>query len=841
MNIIGSLDSYDSGSLKFRGKELKGFTEDEIAKYRSTDIGFIFQDYNVIEKLTVEENVNFALNIQGKSSLGKVHEYLDLVELKGLEKRKVNELSGGQKQRVAIARALIKEPDILLCDEATGNVDSNTSEVISNIIKKISKEKLVIFITHDSDLAKNYADRIINIKDGEVISDVDNNANSSKFSMKFTKSFGSNVRREEVIEAIDHAKQLNVDLNISINPSSSAVTTGDIEVSRDLFHKKTRKAKSAWRYFMTLAVDNIKQKKLRIAVVLLTFTLVLTITSVVRSVSTYTGAEDYAYLMDKYGAVVYNLELQEDFYDIELERNQNAYYSDGKYIIDKTIESVGIENTAIRYPTNFELSKDPFNYEKDYLIDKAFLYAVSDEFDFSGYNFVGKGPTDANEIAMTSAVAYELFGDKSNVEEYIGLSYNPYGFGTPYTFTVTGIVDTDYRNTNVGKFLETGSIPSAPWEIWNQDLESHAAIFTNDEFFRYQHYHANETFRSNFYTAKISGNNIKDQLTLDSNSNVIIDNNDVLGNSISSKDEILLGLDLFNQYCFDEAEDGYYSSDRTKYLNSVDEIQDKLDEGDTEVTACYNNLIGNTAIFEIADWRKGEIEYLKKSSNYIDIDSIYPNGAKIVGVTDAVRHSYVVHDDAMKDVLEDTMYSLVQAKYSPSNNVVSDVENLIDNGFSISSYGGVSAFSSISEATRLVDYFSTPLIILTISIVLALIPTFFLYLFNNIAIDLRKKEIGILKSIGSSNNQVMSIFLLQSILIGFIGLIISVISAVFITRVISSVLFKFAIPYGVTGYSFTFGNFIYIAVLTFVICTISLIVPYINFNKKPPINIVKDL
>ncbi len=839
MNIIGSLDSYDSGSLKFKGKELKNLSEEEVAYYRSTSIGFIFQDYNVIEKLTVEENVNLALNVQGKSSLDKVHDYLELVELKGLEKRKINELSGGQKQRVAIARALIKEPDILLCDEATGNVDSNTSAVISNIIKKISREKLVIFITHDSDLADNYADRIINIKDGEVISDVDNTENASKFSMKFTKNFGSNVSEQEVIEAIDHARQMNVELDISINPSSSAVSTADIEVSKQLFHKETRKAKSAWKYFMSLAVDNIRQRKLRIAIVLFTFTLVLTITSVTRSISTYTGADDYVYLMDKYGALAYDLELYEEYYNEYYGYKTYQYYSSGDYIYEEAINSVGSDNVLKTYKTNFDFNEESLGYVYESIFNYTYLYSVSNEFDFNKYNFVGNEPVNQNQLVVTSAIARHLFGEKSDLEDYIGETYTASGYDAPYSFTVSGVIDTGYEGTTLDSYFDYGNINSGSND-WYQVMESHLALFTHEDFFDYQYFSTRDSYESYYYTDSLMIGGYG-YFELSANSAVDYTNGNLVGNSITSYDEILVSLNQFNKYCYDEYGDGYYIYNEADYAYSIEDLQDRLDNGDADATACYNELLDTNVTFELNEWYEMDTDYLIKSGLYVDFDSVYPNGADIVGIADYYNYGYIVHDDVMNDILEDTKYADVMVKFAPSSEPLSDVETLISDGFNLSSSGAYSEFSSIRDATYLVDFFLTPKVTLIITIVLALIPTFFLYLFNNIAIDLRKKEVGILKSIGSSNNQVMSIFFLQSIIIGIVSLIIAVIGAVFITSAISSLLFREAQQYGITGYSFTVDNFIYVFVLSFVICTISLVIPYIRFNKKPPINIVKDL
>ncbi len=181
LNIIGGLDRYDSGDLIINNKSTKKFKATEWDAYRNNCIGFIFQSYNLISHISVLENVEMALTLSGynrKDRKQKALEALDRVGLKQHAYKKPNQLSGGQMQRVAIARALVNDPEIILADEPTGALDSTTSLQIMNLIKEISKEKLVIMVTHNSDLAKTYANRIIEFKDGEIISD--SNANEKK-------------------------------------------------------------------------------------------------------------------------------------------------------------------------------------------------------------------------------------------------------------------------------------------------------------------------------------------------------------------------------------------------------------------------------------------------------------------------------------------------------------------------------------------------------------------------------------------------------------------------------------------------------------------------------------
>ena len=173
LNVLGGLDRADEGEFIIKGKSSNDFSQSDFDSYRNTFIGFIFQEYNILPEFTVGANIALAMELQGKKATTEaLNEILEEVDLTGYGNRKPNELSGGQKQRVAIARALIKKPEMIMADEPTGALDSNTGKQVFDTLKKLSREKLVLVVSHDRDFAELYADRIIELKDGKIISDV---------------------------------------------------------------------------------------------------------------------------------------------------------------------------------------------------------------------------------------------------------------------------------------------------------------------------------------------------------------------------------------------------------------------------------------------------------------------------------------------------------------------------------------------------------------------------------------------------------------------------------------------------------------------------------------------
>ena len=174
LNIIGGLDRYTSGDLIINGKSTKDFKDKDWDSYRNYSVGFVFQNYNLISHQTVLANVELALTLDGVSKKERKEKAIKVLEQVGLKdqiNKKPNQLSGGQMQRVAIARALVNDPDIVLADEPTGALDTETSVQIMEILKEISKDRLIVMVTHNPDLAEKYSSRIVKILDGEIIGD----------------------------------------------------------------------------------------------------------------------------------------------------------------------------------------------------------------------------------------------------------------------------------------------------------------------------------------------------------------------------------------------------------------------------------------------------------------------------------------------------------------------------------------------------------------------------------------------------------------------------------------------------------------------------------------------
>ena len=174
LNIIGGLDQYTSGDLVINGRSTKDFKDRDWDNYRNHSVGFVFQSYNLIPHQTVLQNVELALTLSGISKRERrkrAKEALEKVGLGNQLNKRPNQMSGGQMQRVAIARAIVNNPEIILADEPTGALDTQTSIQVMDILKEIAKDRLVIMVTHNPDLAERYSSRIVRVLDGNIIDD----------------------------------------------------------------------------------------------------------------------------------------------------------------------------------------------------------------------------------------------------------------------------------------------------------------------------------------------------------------------------------------------------------------------------------------------------------------------------------------------------------------------------------------------------------------------------------------------------------------------------------------------------------------------------------------------
>ena len=280
LNIVGGLDRYSSGDLIIKGVSTKNFKDKDWDTYRNHSVGFVFQSYNLISHQTVLENVELALTLSGVSKKERQKKAIEALKSVGLGDKihnKPNQLSGGQMQRVAIARAIVNNPEIILADEPTGALDTVTSTQIMKILKKISKRRLVIMVTHNSDLAQKYSTRIIKLLDGEKTND--------------SKPFSEEDRLQE-------AKQLK-------RKNKSAQTK----------KQKTKKTRMSFFTAFGLSFKNLLTKKGRTALVSIAGSIGIIGIALISSLSN--GFNNYINRIQTDTLSSYPIEINQSQYDLE--------------------------------------------------------------------------------------------------------------------------------------------------------------------------------------------------------------------------------------------------------------------------------------------------------------------------------------------------------------------------------------------------------------------------------------------------------------------------------------------------------------------------------------------
>lgn len=279
LNIIGGLDKYTSGDLKINGRSTKDFKDRDWDAYRNNSIGFVFQSYNLIPHQTVLSNVELALTLSGVSKVERRQRATEALEKVGLKEqihKKPNQMSGGQMQRVAIARALVNDPDILLADEPTGALDTQTSIQIMDLLKEISKDRLIIMVTHNPELATQYSTRIIRLLDGTITDD-------------------SNPYNGE-------------DDNIATKTDEDSLT--------DKKSGKTKKKKTSMSFFtaLSLSLNNLMTKKTR--TILTAFAGSIGIIGIALILSISNGIQNYIDRVQRDTLSSYPIQLQKESVDV---------------------------------------------------------------------------------------------------------------------------------------------------------------------------------------------------------------------------------------------------------------------------------------------------------------------------------------------------------------------------------------------------------------------------------------------------------------------------------------------------------------------------------------------
>ena len=679
LNILGGLDSKTSGKIYIDNKDIDSFKEKDFDSYRNTYIGFIFQDFNLLEEYNVFDNVMLSAKLQKKKvDKEEILNLLNRLGLKGLEYRNINELSGGQKQRVGIARALIKNPKIILADEPTGNLDSISSKETFKLLKEISKEKLVVVVSHDLENANTYADKILELQDGKAIRN---------------------------------------DLTIKEQDNSTFTSVS---------------AKLPFKECLHFAFTSLKSNKVK-----LFFTIILTMISLV-----FMGISVNSFLYDKgtfmAGVMRDNNEYIFDISKIEVEP------AGASFPFDLTNDDLNILKENI----NEELNPTYRLYNNNRLLTFTYGDYVEPDEDFDHvpmwFNYIelkddrilgnikGKIPVNSNEIMVHKNVAryickYGILDSTNNI-------YKP------------NSID-ELINSN--KEIMLGDNKVIITGIVDNDL--------NDDYFIYVNgFVDNAILNNNINTFLTDSYLSKKEITA---KNIAIYNNNVqlITNTITTlnKDEIIISLDLFREL------DNNFNDELNEYL-----LNNSEDNYSSLINTFTNSYINTNNSFNNL--------YITFNGN-LNSNSI-KNDLKVVGISldnnNYISNDYITEIESTNSNKYNFSYRVYEDNYNELKNIINTYETNY-NRSGVYYYLTLPHYDDLEQINAIYSFLAKYINIITLVFVL-----FTILLFSNfiyISITYSKKQIGILRALGTNKNDIVKIFLYESIIVGIMSYIISII------------------------------------------------------------------
>ena len=516
LNVCGGLDSPTSGEIIVKGRSSKDFTQSDFDSYRNTYIGFIFQEYNILNEFSVEDNIALALELQGKpKDRAVINDLLKQVDLEGMAKRKPNTLSGGQKQRIAIARALIKSPQIIMADEPTGALDSNTGRQVFETLKRLSQDKLVIVVSHDRDFAEQYGDRVIELKDGKILSDVskaqeEKQAISENVTLvgnticvkngkeltdgdfdtikSFLRSSEANVvisNDAEDVEAFKEIARINDDGNQEVFKD-----TNEDEIPRRAYtpsDSRFIRSRLPLRHAVKIGTSNLKTKPFRLIFTILLCVIAFTLLGVLSTMALYDSDATFKQtLIDARPSHVRfekNVQILERYYQngelqSEYKQIQNVYLS--KKDIDSLKQRLGSDVFGV-VAMNTSLN---LNNRSDYYYGNISYVASSSDASSLPLMY-GNMPSNDNEIAISSYLAETIVNCKArdelgnwiyvnNISELIGIKLD-------IGYTICGIFDSGAIDAKYDVLKDGSGEASLMYEFQERISDGiHTLIITNE-------------------------------------------------------------------------------------------------------------------------------------------------------------------------------------------------------------------------------------------------------------------------------------------------------------------------------------------------------------------------
>lgn len=871
LNVLGGLDNYDGGEIIIKGVSSKNFKQQHFDSYRNTYVGFIFQEYNVLDEFSVGANIALAIELQNrKASDEEINDILKQVDLEGFGSRKPNELSGGQKQRVAIARALVKKPEIIMADEPTGALDSNTGRQVFDTLKKLSETKLVIVVSHDREFAQLYADRIIELSDGHVISDVElDTATVTDNESPATLDFHDNIvevpcgyhlteqDREAINAYIEKLKEGSLEITVSRKNQSAKrfVKTDTSKIkSEDGSSFKLIKSKLPLKNAFKIGASGLKHKKIRLVFTILLSCIAFGLFGLSDTFGAYNHVKTCTNSLVDSGVKYLSVAKSK-----KVGSGTNFYWRDYGYgVSEKNLneitEGMGVKMHGVFTPVNSELGFDSQVNpeikltETDYNIYSPYFSGGFAEINDSvikdmGFKVLAGALPDGtkDEIAVSEYI-FEVF---KKAQYFDGVTYNKAKDGTQTPvyqkinsyndligktitlnntkFTVTAIIDTGFDISRYSSLTEKKQHQSkaekmVDYVLYNEYCSASAysyagVIMVGKE--RLEKLIAERPPMTVITEGYISfySNTGKENEDYGVDSNYLASLNDIKGEKIiwidgekNSLGEKEIIATMDAIHFYNDNSDIEDYAKHLKNKNTLSAWESDFDEGTNTEGWKIVGIIDNTS----------EGNKSKLRSTVVTSDSVFKK------YTDGSDNIFSFAVGAMPAEKEDVR-SAVAYCYREDSNVRYQIQNSV-----------TFELDSVNDALKVLSkYF------FWIGIGFAAFAALMLANFIGTSISYKKQEIGILRAIGSRSNDVFRIFFAESFVIAMINFVLSSIG-VFAATVIFNQLMRTQVGILITILSFGPRQLLLLLAVSLFVAFIASFLPVKRIASKRPIDAIRN-
>lgn len=880
LNLLGGLDSYDEGEITIRGVSSKDFDQQSFDSYRNTYVGFIFQEYNVLEEFTVGANIALALELQGKRATDEeINRILHEVDLDDFGDRNPNELSGGQKQRVAIARALVKNPEIIMADEPTGALDSATGRQIFETLKKLSRDKLVIIVSHDREYAERYADRIIELADGKIIRDVqaDDGEKESTSEIIFNNDkvevpYGYHLTEEDRLKINQYIDKLQSGISLNMHDSDRCFVDTDESLIPAQDGKNFNLIKSVLpvKSAFKIGVSSLKYKKFRLVMTIILSVVAFSIFALVDTISSYDHIKTcvQSLLDSDIGYISLGESVKIDSFWCSSEPPALSEED-----IKKISEDTGIQVSGIFKPRLKSLDfSSNFNFDTLYKKDETetsltefngFFEITEESLEQMGYTlYAGKLPDSSGKQIAISCMAAETFikagytsakpnretvnsedGTKEKKINYENFSDPLYMVGKTLLidnelYTVSGIVDTNFDSARYKGIRINENQLNDPKQIRNFILLNEYNYTVNYSPTGAAMVGKGAVADMKKNDTKIYEKNIGDisfSTQNNQNGNVYIWKNYVAKLSDIPSDDI-----VWADKPLEKLNDNEIIISPINIINSMGENVEYLFFKNENITA--------ESVKEFNEYMQkfGPIEgSLMPRSSYGNSKSI--ENVKIVGVfnPDSVYYdsdSLVVSDDIFSQLVSGTEDIYITAVGGMPKNK-SDIESLVR--YCNPEGDDVKTRYELNNAvTYQLDLLNSSIeqianIFFNIGVFFAVFASFLMANFISVSINYKKPEIGILRAIGSRSNDVFRIFFSESFVIAVIEFVLTSVLCLACIMIFNNFIRK---SYGLLLTMFNFGirQILLVLVLCIGISAVASFLPVERIASKKPIDAIRN-